>query len=337
MQAPATRKSTIIRPATTDVIAEAGRRLRDGKLVAFPTETVYGLGADATNGKAVARIYAAKGRPAFNPLIVHVADALDAQAVGVFDGPLANLAAAFWPGPLTIVTSRSDACEVSELATAGLETVAIRVPANDTARRIIRAAGRPIVAPSANRSGHVSATTAAHVVADLGDADAFVVDGGQTTIGIESTIVALAGDQKTELRLLRSGAITAEELSKASGLVVRDIADATDDVTPTAPGQLTSHYAPQARVRLNATYAEPGEALLAFGEPLQPATADFRNLSERGDLLEAAANLFLHLRELDATGAAAIAVMPIPETGLGIAINDRLRRAAAPRPAKSAS
>ena len=303
----------------------AAECLSRGGLVAFPTETVYGLGADATDGQAVARLYEAKGRPAFNPLIAHVPDLQAAQALAVFNRDAEALAAAFWPGPLTLVLPRKPDCPVSELATAGLDTIAIRVPDHALARAILRAFGKPVVAPSANVSGHVSPTTAAHVAADLDGKIDLIVDGGPAPVGIESTIVACL-DQPM---ILRPGGLSREVIVAKLG---RDLAQAIEpaDEAPLAPGMLDSHYAPRTRLRLDATQVEPGEALLAFGARL-PGAAMALNLSEQGDVAEAAANLFGHLRRLDAMQASSIAVMPIPHDGLGEAINDRLRRAAAPK------
>jgi L-threonylcarbamoyladenylate synthase len=304
-------------------IAEAARLLAAGGLVAFPTETVYGLGADATDPRAVALLFAAKGRPSFNPLIAHVADMAAARRAGKLS-PLAEKLVQFWPGPLTLVVPASDV--VCELARAGLATVALRVPKHPVAQALLAAFGKPIAAPSANRSGHVSPTTAEHVLADLGGLIDLVVDGGPTPLGLESTIVDVTGDAP---RLLRSGGIPRADIERALGT---KLAEAAADVR--APGMLKSHYATRARLRLNAQDVRPGEALLAFG-PRRLAGADgathMLDLSPRGDLLEAAANLFAHLRVLDANGVAAIAVAPIPATGLGEAINDRLKRAAAPR------
>ncbi|MGE3064074.1 MAG: L-threonylcarbamoyladenylate synthase [Hyphomicrobiaceae bacterium] len=308
-------------------IAEAARALREGRLVAFPTETVYGLGADATSDTAVARIFAAKGRPRFNPLIVHLADADAAFGLGVATRTARTLAAAFWPGPLTLIVRRQPECAVSELATVGLPTIALRVPSHPVAQAILRAAGVPVAAPSANRSGHVSPTTAEHVAADLAAGLDVLVDGGEAAIGLESTVVDATGDAPV---LLRPGAITREDLARATGRSVGDARPASADA-PSSPGQLASHYAPAARVRLDASGAEAGEALLAFGADVPAHAGPVFNLSPAGDAVEAAANLFRALRALDASGCAAIAVMPIPDAGLGEAINDRLRRAAAPR------
>jgi len=313
-------------------IAEAARILGAGGLVAFPTETVYGLGADATNAAAVARIYAAKGRPSFNPLIAHVNDAAAARALARFDAAAETLANAFWPGPLTLVVPKSAACPVAELATAGLDTVAVRVPAHPVARALIAALGRPVVAPSANRSGHVSPTTAEHVLADLAGRIDLVLDGGPARVGVESTILLCLDGAVT---LLRPGGLAREAIERAIGRQVAEARIAADEgEAPLAPGMLASHYAPRAALRLDADEVRPGEALLAFGPALPPGaerSAATLNLSPRGDLIEAAANLFSHLRELDRAGVASIAVMPIPREGLGEAINDRLSRAAAPR------
>jgi L-threonylcarbamoyladenylate synthase len=314
---PSTRTLSADAPA----IAEAARGLGSGGLVAFPTETVYGLGADATNGEAVARLYAAKGRPQFNPLIAHVYDLATAGRLAEFDDVAEQLAAAFWPGPLTLVLPKTVACDVSDLALAGLDTIALRMPAHPIARKLLKAFGKPIVAPSANRSGPVSPTTAAHVLSDLRGRIDLIVDGGPCEVGVESTIVSLAGTPT----LLRPGGLPRAEIERVLG---RRLADAPISEMPTAPGMLASHYAPKALLRLNATEARPGEALLAFG-PGAPASA--LNLSPRGDLAEAAANLFSHLRALDRGGAKVIAVMPVPDQDLGEAINDRLKRAAAPR------
>jgi len=300
--------------------------LREGRLVAFPTETVYGLGADATNGQAVAALFAAKGRPRFNPLIVHFADAAHTEAHAELTLLALRLAEAFWPGPLTLVLERRAGSNLSDLVSAGLSTVALRVPDHPIAQALLKATGRPLAGPSANRSGAVSPTRAEHVEADLGDSVALILDGGPTAHGLESTVLDARG---TEPILLRSGAVTAETIEAVLGRPLVRRTQAED--RPSAPGKLESHYAPRAKVRLGATDVKEGEALLAFGRGV-PVTRDpVLNLSETGDLMEAAANLFAGLRALDKTGAATIAVMPIPETGLGEAINDRLRRAAAPR------
>ncbi len=313
-----------------DAIARAAAQLRAGRLVAFPTETVYGLGADATNGHAVALIFEAKGRPRFNPLIVHVADTEAARRIASFTSKADRLADAFWPGPLTLVLPRRPDSGISDLVSAGLDTIAVRVPAQPVAHALLKAAGVPVAAPSANVSGHVSPTTAQHVEADLGDKVALILDGGPTEHGLESTVVDVTGEQ---IVLLRPGAVTREAIEEVLGEPVLKAGESSaqgDRIR--SPGQLASHYAPRAKVRLNATDLHPGEALLAFGEPLPGAEEHMmENLSPTGDLVEAAANLFAALRRLDATGVETIAVMPIPETGLGEAINDRLRRAAAER------
>jgi L-threonylcarbamoyladenylate synthase len=323
--------TTAFLPAGEAALAAAARTLADGGLVAFPTETVYGLGADATNAFAIARLYQAKGRPAFNPLISHVGDLAAARAVGRLDATALALAEAFWPGPLTLVLPRVAGCAVAELATAGLETIAIRVPSHPVARAILRAFGRPVVAPSANLSGHVSPTTAAHVQSDLQGRIDLIVDGGPVEVGVESTIVGCF----EEPMLLRPGGLPRERIERLLGrALVQPPADAeSDSAQPLAPGMLASHYAPRTRVRLNATSVEAGEALLAFGTPVQGAdnAAAAMNLSPHSDLNEAAANLFGYLRTLDATRVTTIAVMPVPEEGLGEAINDRLRRAAVGR------
>jgi L-threonylcarbamoyladenylate synthase len=323
---------TQILPASEAAIAVAAGRLADGGLVGFPTETVYGLGADATNAQAVARLYEAKGRPAFNPLIAHVTDIAAARAIARFDRLAEALAEAFWPGPLTLVLPKTADCAVADLATAGLDTVAIRIPAHPVARDILRALGRPVVAPSANLSGHVSPTTAAHVESDLAGRIDLIVDGGAVAVGVESTII---GCFETPM-LLRPGGLPREAIERVIG---RPLAGVPENVTanaatPLAPGMLASHYAPRCSVRLNANRVEPGEALLAFGSadiPGAKAARAVMNLSPRGDLTEAAANLFGYLRALDQTGARGIAVMPVPHHGLGEAINDRLRRAAVGR------
>jgi L-threonylcarbamoyladenylate synthase len=316
--------------ADANAIAEAARILRAGGLVAFPTETVYGLGADATNAAAVARLYAAKGRPKFNPLIVHVADLAAAQRLGKFDAAASTLAAAFWPGPLTLVLPKTDDCPVAELATAGLDTIAVRVPDHPVAHALIEATGRPLVAPSANRSGHVSPTTAAHVLADLRGRIDLILDAGPTRVGVESTIVACLSLGPV---LLRAGGVARAAIEDVLSTPLGEPARAHARA-PQAPGMLASHYAPATRLRLDASTVAPHEALLAFGPSLPPGAAQavaVVNLSPTGDLVEAAANLFAHLRTLDRAGARAIAAMPVPRNGLGEAINDRLARAAAPR------
>ncbi len=314
------------RPATPDTISEAGRLLRSGCLVAFPTETVYGLGADAGNAEAVARIFEAKGRPRFNPLIAHVPDVEAARKLADFTPMADALARAFWPGPLTLVLQKARGCPVADLATAGLDTIAVRIPDHAVARAILTAAGVPVAAPSANRSGRISPTRAAHVVEELGEACGLIVDGGPTGVGVESTVVDATAARAV---LLRPGAVTRDDIERVTKLPVEVLFD--EDVAPTAPGQLRSHYAPRARVRLDATSIAPDEALLAFGPDVPSHNGLLFNLSPTGDLREAAVNLFAYLRILDASGVASIAVLPIPEIGLGEAINDRLRRAAAPR------
>jgi len=323
---------TLFLPAGTAATAAAARALAEGGLVAFPTETVYGLGADAANPAAIARLYQAKGRPAFNPLIAHVGDLSAARRIARFDARALALAEAFWPGPLTLVLPKAENCPVADLATAGLDTVAIRVPAHPVARDILRAFGGPVVAPSANLSGHVSPTTAEHVGHDLSGRIDLIVDGGAVEVGVESTIVGCFDAPV----LLRPGGLPRAEIERVLGHPLGEPpADAeSDSAQPLAPGMLASHYAPRTRVRLEARRLEPGEALLAFGSHPLPgidAAATGMNLSEGGDLTEAAANLFGYLRALDSENARAIAVMPIPSDGLGEAINDRLRRAAVGR------
>lgn len=307
--------------AQSGEIGEFAAILRDGGIVAFPTETVYGLGADAGNSDAVLAVYERKGRPRFNPLIVHCADFAMAETLGRF-GPAARKLAQLWPAPLTLVVPRRGGTNISDLVTAGLDTVGLRVPAHPVALALIEAVRRPLAAPSANRSGRLSPTTAAQVRAQFGDAVP-VLDGGPCRAGIESTILAVTDDDVVQLR---PGALSRDELEAALG---RSIAVVEADAAVTAPGMLASHYAPRASVRLEAIAPAPGEAFLAFGNA-PPMSGPSRNLSPGGDLREAARNLFTMLHELDAE-AGAIAVAPIPETGLGEAINDRLRRAAAPR------
>ena len=325
---------TSILSANEVAVASAARSLREGGLVAFPTETVYGLGADATNPAAIARLYQAKGRPAFNPLIAHVGDLAAAREIGRFDAAALRLAEAFWPGPLTLVLPKTGHCAVADLATAGLDTVAIRIPAHPVARDILRIFGRPVVAPSANLSGHVSPTTAAHVQSDLEGRIDLIVDGGAVAVGVESTIVGIF-DQPM---LLRPGGLPRADIERLLGRALlqppEDAESESDNAQPLAPGMLASHYAPRTRVRLGAMRVEPGEALLAFGSDAVSgidAAAWVMNLSARGDLAEAAANLFGYLRALDTRAAHTIAVMPVPNDGLGEAINDRLRRAAVGR------
>lgn len=318
--------ATNIRPASDATIAEAARLLRAGRLVAFPTETVYGLGADATNADAVASIFAAKARPRFNPLIAHVADANAAREQAVFNDKAETLAETFWPGALTLVLPRRGGCAIALLASAGLDTVALRVPDHPVATRLLTAVARPVAAPSANPSGRLSPTTAHHVADGLGDKVDLIVDGGPTQIGIESTVIGFGADGSP--LLLRPGGIDAEAIETAVGPLGRPDGGAG---RPTSPGQLESHYAPRLPLRLEATDAAPDEALLAFGPDAPAGAAVTANLSPRGDLQEAAARLFDLLHQLDAAPVKRIAVMPIPAQGLGRAINDRLQRAAAPR------
>jgi L-threonylcarbamoyladenylate synthase len=310
--------ATTCSPLTPEAIAEAAALIRRGELVAFPTETVYGLGADATSDTAVAAVFAAKGRPRFNPLIVHVSDLDAAEALASFDDRARFLAGKFWPGPLTLVLPRRAGSGLSLLVSAGLDTVAIRVPAHSLAQALLTAANRPIAAPSANPSGAVSPTTAAHVAETLGDRIATILDGGPCHVGVESTVVDLTGSSPV---LLRPGGLATESIERFLG----PLAPAGGGA-PRSPGMLSRHYAPRLPLRLCAYTARPGEALLAFG----PSAGDADlNLSLDGDVQEAAANLFAMLRTLDRPEFSAIAVTPVPERGLGRAINDRLRRASA--------
>lgn len=321
--------------ATPSHIAEAAAALRAGELVAFPTETVYGLGANALDGRAVAAIFAAKGRPSFNPVIVHVPDAAAAFALVEAGERARRLAEAFWPGPLTMILPRRPACPVSDLCAAGLPTLAVRVPAHPAAQALLRAAQIPVAAPSANLSGTISATTPHHVVEGLGDRVAMIVAAGPCDVGLESTVLDLSGPVPV---VLRPGAVTPEDIAAVLGEPVG--LDLGDHDKPRSPGQLLRHYAPSIPVRLDAVDVAPGEALLGFGSLKfmgvrgGGAARDLpdhalRNLSDSGDLYEAAANLFRMMRELDRPENSAIAVMNIPATGLGLAIADRLRRAAA--------
>lgn len=306
-----------ILPYDEMAIAEAARLVDGGKPVAMPTETVYGLAADATRAEAVTGIYAAKGRPSFNPLIVHVLDIAAAERIADLAGPARRLIEAFWPGPLTLVVPLRDRAPVASLATAGLRTVALRAPAHPAMRDLLHACGTPLAAPSANASGTISPTRAVHVLRSLGDRIDLIVDAGPTTLGLESTIVAVDGYR---LRLLRAGPITPDRLAECSGLPITDTAAGQIE----SPGQLAQHYAPSKPVRLNATEAQPDEWLIGFG----PVAGD-ASLSEKGDLDEAAARLFDLLHHADANRLPRIAFAPVPDVGLGIAINDRLRRAAA--------
>jgi L-threonylcarbamoyladenylate synthase len=304
----------------TNKVKAAADALRAGELVIFPTETVYGLGCDAANPQAVAKLFAAKGRPRFNPLIAHVLDIAAARQEADLPPLAAALAEKFWPGPLTLVARRRPDSAVAELACAGLATIALRAPAHPVARELLAAFGGSVAAPSANRSGKLSTTSAAHAAEDLGDAVSVVLDAGDSPIGIESTIVSVRDDGRAVL--LRPGAIAREEIEAIAGPLETPAGGVQ------APGMLESHYAPRARLRLDAAAPRAEEAYLAFGAP---APAGGASLSVSGDLVEAAANLYAALRTLDARGAETIAVAPIPATGLGEAIRDRLARAAAPR------
>jgi L-threonylcarbamoyladenylate synthase len=314
---PMNDSSAQILNSTADGLARAAALLRSGALVAFPTETVYGLGADARNGQAVAAIYEAKGRPAFNPLIVHVPDVGTARRYGRWSDTADRLAQAFWPGPLSLVLPLVEGHGLSPLVTAGLDSVALRVPAHPTARELLTRFAGPVAAPSANPSGRISPTTAQHVVQGLGERLAAVVDAGPCAVGLESTIVGLTDHPA----LLRPGGLPREAIEALLGT---DLAEPNAGEI-SAPGQLLSHYAPRATLRLDVAQPAPGEVFLGFG----PMPCDL-NLSESGDLREAAANLFGHLHALDAIGKP-IAVAPVPDIGLGSAIKDRLQRAAAPR------
>lgn len=312
----------MIMPPTDDNLDRAAAALSRGDLVAFPTETVYGLGADATKGTAVAAIFETKGRPRFNPLIVHVQDLNAAKEIATFNEQAKQLAAVFWPGALTLIARQRPNSPLSDLISAGLDTVALRVPSHAIARTLLRRSGLPIAAPSANRSGHVSPTTAAHVAADFAGTDLLIIDGGATPMGLESTVVDVTSDAPV---LLRPGAIPRRDIEAVLGCT---LAERQPDDALRSPGLLKSHYAPSTKVVLDVTEPRPGDVVLAFG-PVTDAGADTINLSVTGDLKEAAANLFSALRDLDRRGAKRIAVMPIPSDGLGEAINDRLRRAAA--------
>lgn len=323
----------IIKVANDETIAEASALLQSGALVVLPTETVYGLGANALDGQAVAKIFEAKNRPQFNPLIIHVCDTEAADQYVDMDTRAKKVAAAFWPGPLTLILPRHEGSGISDLVSAGLETLAVRVPAHKVMRAVMKQAGVPIAAPSANASGEPSATTPKHVAESLGDRAPYILAAGTCDVGLESTVLDLSGEVPV---ILRPGVVTAEDLEPYLGVVE---IDSGAHAKPKSPGQLLKHYAPSIPVRLNAVDIQKGEALLAFGSTKfmgiegggsakdLPDTA-FRNLSEEGDLLEAASNLFMMLRDLDCPDNKAIAVMNIPETGLGVAINDRLKRAA---------
>lgn len=325
---------SLIFEATEENIAKAAERLKNGGLVALPTETVYGLGADATNDRAVASIFAAKGRPSFNPVIVHFRSKEEAADAVVFNPHAELLAALFWPGPLTMILPRRDDTDISKLCSAGLPTLAVRCPSHPVARQLIRALERPIAAPSANASGSLSPTTPQHVLLSLGSNAGMILAGGKAAVGLESTVVDLTGGVPV---LLRPGAVTLEDLQQHLGEILVEFSVTSEK--PKSPGQLLKHYAPKTPLRLKAVDVKQGEALLAFGSAKfmgvvgggsakdLPAEA-YQNLSEKGDLEEAAAHLFAMLHYLDAGGFKNIAVMDIPDTGLGVAINDRLRRAA---------
>ena len=319
-----------IRPYSEGALSQAEAKLRAGELVAFPTETVYGLGADATNADAVAGIYAAKNRPSFNPLISHFPDRDAAAKHALFDARADKLAAAFWPGALTLVLPRQADSDVCDLVTAGLPSIAVRVPAHPMARELLRAVGRPVAAPSANRSGKISPTTAAHVAQSLGNAIGMILDGGPCGVGLESTVIDLTTDRVV---MLRPGGVTADQVSELLGTDV--VMAESDDTAPKSPGMMTSHYAPGLPVRLDATTADPSkyghEVLLGFGDCNTKGFDAVLWLSKSGNDIEAAANLFAKLHEADQSHFAGIAIAPIPDKGLGIAINDRLKRASAPR------
>jgi L-threonylcarbamoyladenylate synthase len=310
--------------ATKESIDRAAEALAKGEIVAFPTETVYGLGANALNAAAVAKVFAAKDRPRFNPLIVHVLGEEEAEAYAGINDTARSLMRAFWPGPLSLVLPRQSGCAIADLVSAGLNTIALRAPSHPVARALLEAAKLPVAAPSANRSGRVSPTTAAHVEAELGPLPAMILDGGPCTLGLESTVLGVDGD---EVSLLRLGALPRQEIETVLG---RKLAARESGSQVTSPGQLATHYAPVTPLRLDAGKPRRGEAFLAFGPNAPSFAGPAINLSRRGDLVEAAANFFAALRTLDATGVESIAVMPIPDHGLGEAINDRLKRARIP-------
>jgi L-threonylcarbamoyladenylate synthase len=314
-----------VRPANEEAIAAAAQALADGDLVAFPTETVYGLGANALDAHAVARVFAAKERPRFNPLIVHVPNLAAAESYGVFDATAHKLAQAFWPGPLSLVLPLRPGCGIADLVTAGLGTIALRVPNHTVAQALLAKAKLPLAAPSANRSGRISPTSASHVEAELSDTPAMILDGGPCKHGLESTVVGVAGGEPV---LLRLGSVPREAIEAVLG---HAIADAEENAAISSPGQLERHYAPETKLRLGATDLREGEALLAFGPNAPQGASASINLSATGNVEEAASHLFAALRELDAKKASGIAVMPIPAHGLGEAINDRLQRAAKAR------
>ena len=311
-------------------IKTAAATLAAGGLVAFPTETVYGLGGDACNAEAVAAIFAAKGRPAFNPLISHVDSTEHTFALGMATPPARALAARFWPGPLTLVLTRRADCPIARLTSAGLDKIALRVPASEAAQRLLTAFGGPVAAPSANPSGRISPTRADHVMAGLDGRIDVVLDGGRCDSGVESTVVDCSDDRAV---ILRPGGVTRQQMADclaAAGLELAVATSSSDITQPASPGMLASHYAPRAALEMNVTRAETGMKMIGFGD-IEGAGANNLNLSPSGDLVEAAANLFDMLHRADATGSAVIGVAPIPAQGLGEAINDRLRRAAAPR------
>ncbi len=314
-------------PASAEAILDAAARLCAGALVAFPTETVYGLGADANDDGAVAAVFAAKGRPRFNPLIVHVPGIAEARALVRFDGRAEACAREFWPGPLTLVLPRAEACKVSRLASAGLDTLALRVPGHTLAHALLCATGRPIVAPSANRAGAISPTEAGHVSASLGEGVDLILDGGRCPVGIESSVLDLSGDASV---LLRPGAVPGEAIEAVVGPLAQPDSLATGPQR--SPGRLQSHYAPSLPLRLGTVNPRVREALLAFGPDVPDGFAASLNLSPSGDLREAAGNLFAMLHQLDISEHTGIAAMEVPEEGLGRAINDRLRRAAGAKP-----
>jgi L-threonylcarbamoyladenylate synthase len=309
-------------PATPDAIRRAAQALARGEIVAFPTETVYGLAANALDARAVAKVFAAKERPRFNPLIVHVLNLGEAGEYGLVNEAARKLASAFWPGPLTLVMTRRSTCGIADLVSAGLDTIALRAPAHPVAQALLAKAALPLAGPSANRSGRISPTAAAHVEAELGDRPAMIIDGGPSPLGIESTVVSVAGQEPA---LLRPGAAPREAIERVLGA---PLAATKAAERAASPGQLPAHYAPMTPLRLDASAVGADEALLAFGGDVPAGARVTVNLSQSGNLVEAASKLFGALRELDQAGAAAIAVMPIPATGLGEAINDRLRRAA---------
>lgn len=322
--------TTTCLPVSGDALSRAAKLLTAGELVAFPTETVYGLGGDACNAEAVAAIFAAKDRPSFNPLISHVASPQAAFALGETTPPAACLAEAFWPGPMTLILHRRADCPVARLTSAGLDKIAIRVPAHEDARLLLEAFGGPVAAPSANPSGRISPTRAAHVMAGLNGRVSLVLDGGACDSGVESTVIDCTGE---DAHILRPGGVTREmaiDALTAAGLNIADSMQTAEPEAPASPGMLASHYAPKAAVKLNVTDAEQGAELIGFGSVDGSGVLDL-NLSPEGDLAKAAANLFDMLHMADATGTAIIAVAPIPQAGLGEAINDRLARAAAPR------